>query len=239
MIIHSAPSFIACFGDRQDEISLDDIDHHILTDSLQSFAHKIKSSKLIFPHQVHADHGFMVNDEYLINHEDRYLFYQDGDYVITDKNKIGIGVVTADCLPIILYAPQKHVAAIVHAGWRGALKNVVASALDDMQKNYGVMLSGIKVFFGPAAKSCCYEVQQDFYDAFMEEGYDASAFVRKKNKIYFDNAVFVSFQLRNLGIRQDNIYTKYNICTICDISFCSYRRDQDKAGRQVTVVALR
>lgn len=239
MIIHSAPSFIACFGDRQDELSLDDIDHHILTDSLQSFAQKINSSQLIFPHQIHADHGFVVNNDYVYQNPDHNLFYKDGDYVITDLHNVGIGVVTADCLPVIMYAPSKHVIAVVHAGWKGSLQNVVAQAIEEMKQQYKIVPADLKVFFGPAAKACCYEVQQDFYDAFMNEGYDATAFIRKKNKIYFDNATFVSFQLRNLGISADNIYTKYNICTICDISFCSYRRDQEKAGRQVTVVALR
>lgn len=237
MIIHKTPSFLIYFGDQQKQLSLDDIDQHVYTPALQSVLQKMHIDQAAFLHQVHGVKGKHVTDDFMQG-KNLQLFYEDGDFLVTRQHGLGIGVTTADCLPIVLYDKVSHVVAIVHAGWKGSLGGIVQRCVKNMEDLFQTQPEKLQVFFGPAAKACCYEVQQDFYDAFMEQGADSLAFLKKKNKIYFDNAVFASFQLRNLGIPSENIYTKYNMCTICDTSFCSYRRDKDKAGRQVTIVAL-
>ena len=73
-----------------------------------------------------------------------------------------IGVLTADCLPIIFYDTKNHVAACIHAGWRSAIAEIVTKVVQMMFEKFKFAPEDLQIYFGPCAKTCCYQVQPDF-----------------------------------------------------------------------------
>jgi len=147
-------------------------------------------------------------------------------------------VLTADCLPIVLYDKKQSVVGVVHSGWRGSVQGVVICALQAMLQKYQSNMNDIEIFFGAAANTCCYEVQQDFCEQFSCYSYAKNSFIKRDNKLYFDNKRFIIDQLLDFGIQYEMIKDNKPNCTICCEQYCSFRRDKDRAGRQMTIVAL-
>ena len=234
MFIHKNQKFTIYFGDALQSISLDEIDRKEITPALKNIADQLSISQFVFLHQNHGVDGAVIqNDD-----TESQFFQQPGDYLITQKKDCGIGVVTADCLPIVIYDPTTHTSAIVHAGWKGAAAGIFAITIKKMVESYGASVATMQIYFGPAARPCCYEVQQDFVDQFMKFTNYRSAFVHKHDKLYFDSTVFTVNIAQSLGIKLKNIYTTYNVCTICDTSYCSFRREKENARRQITLISL-
>ena len=109
-----------------------------------------------------------------------------------------------------------------------------------MQQRFYSNLHKVQVFFGPSARICCYQVSESFYKDFVIKHSDSSgAFVKKNDGWYFDNSWFLQETMKKFGIKNENIYTNNAFCTICNVEFCSFRRQKEHANRQVTLVALR
>lgn len=223
------------FGDAESSISTDDIKRHLATESLQHIARSVGADQIVFLQQEHTDQGL-----YITHQDDKnYLFDQIGDYIMTQKKSCAIGVVTADCLPIIIYDPCTETVSIVHAGWKGLANKIIQKVFQRMVDEFFVQPCNVELYLGPGAQGCCYEVQQDFVEQFIEfQDYFDLIFIQKDDTIYFDSAAFIRLIARNLGINEEKIYTKYNLCTICNILFCSYRREKEKARRQISMVCL-
>jgi len=234
MFIHKKQRFTIYFGDASQNITLDEINQKKAIGSLEKIAQKLNILQFVFLHQNHGVEGDVIQK----SNAQSYFFQQSGDYLITKKKNCGIGVLTADCLSIVLYDPITQTAGIVHAGWRGSAAGILKIVIDRMVQDCGVFVDMMQMYLGPAARSCCYEVQQDFIKNFVHhENYQAS-FIQKDYKLYFDAAQFAVNIAQNLGIKDKNIYTTYNVCTICDTSFCSYRREKENACRQITLITL-
>lgn len=191
-------------------------------------------SHLIMLKQLHTTKGYAI-----LSPEDmqRYQPYtHEGDYLITNQPHVALGVATADCLPIFLIDSHHRVIAAVHAGWKGTLQQIIVKALEHMQAASNTQPAHVTVIFGPHAKPCCYEVQPDLVSLFPEY---PSAFIMRDKKIFFDNLKANTQQFLALGVQERNIITTYTQCTICNTRFCSVRRDQQKALRQCSWIALR
>ncbi len=195
----------------------------------------MQAQNIAFLRQEHGVQGKIIEQ----SDDHSYFFQSVGDYLITQKKDYGIGVVTADCLPIVIYDPVTGTAGIVHAGWKGLVAGAFEVAVTEMVKNFGTRPENLEIHLGPAARPCCYEVQQDFVDQFIDyQEYFHTFFMQRDGKIYFDSRYFVMVIARNLGIQHENLYTRYNVCTICNLSFCSYRREKENVRRQVTMICL-
>lgn len=243
MIIHSNPLFTIYFGNAQDALSQDyyynlSPEHELLEDPL--FMHlraTMGLESLIFLKQIHNDTGYVVTPETC--HDFKRPFFYEGDYLLTDLLGIGIGIMTADCLPIIMHDTRSNAIAAIHAGWRGSVKRIAQKAFAHMQKVYGTDGTDIRVFFGPSAQSCCYKVG-DTVTAYTEtDPLLAEALIEHADGLYLNVARYNMLQLIEVGIPQLAFHTSYNMCTICDERLCSYRRDNKSPYRQMTVVALR
>jgi YfiH family protein len=163
-------------------------------------------------------------------------FEGQGDYLITNQRNIGLGVLTADCLPIIFVDNVTGAVGIAHAGWRGSVKNITSITVARMQQEYGTKIEELSVFFGPCAKVCCYEVQLDFKNNFPDEN---KFFVQRGNQLFF-NLPFLNAHLLNAtGLPKTAMNEQYNCCTICNDDYFSFRRQGDAAGRNVSVVWIR
>jgi YfiH family protein len=157
----------------------------------------------------------------------------EGDAVVATTPGVAVGIVTADCAPMLLRDRRGRAVAAVHAGWRGAAAGVVESTLATLSRHAGVEPSDVDAVIGPAAGRCCYEVGQDVRDALGDRA--AAAFIPRRDRYLLDLRAAVRALAQRAGIRTVELLGP---CTICDARYASYRRDGAAAGRQLSWVAL-
>ncbi|MDH4027852.1 MAG: polyphenol oxidase family protein, partial [Nitrospirota bacterium] len=83
------------------------------------------------------------------------------DAVVTSRKNVFIGVLVADCVPVLLYDPAKEVAGAVHAGWRGTAQRILMNTIRTMHEKFLCSASDILVAIGPSIKQCSYEVGEE------------------------------------------------------------------------------
>lgn len=193
-------------------------------------------SRLLLIKQVHG------NDVLVIDRRIKdisKLYENSGDIIITNQYNIAIGVLTADCVPIMMVDPVKKVIGIIHAGWRGVVKYVVKNALDAMVNHFGSDSKNILAAIGPSIGQCCYEVADAVAASFAENMEYCNEFmIKKKNKWQIDLKKANFIQMKNAGILEKHISTE-NICTSCENNmFFSYRADGKITGRQLNFIML-
>lgn len=167
-------------------------------------------------------------------------FDLEGDFILTNSIGLPIGVFTADCVPILLYDPQKKVIGAVHAGWRGAVLGVIQEAVLAMMRDFGVDSASIQAFFGPAAQRCCYEVGKEVVEAVQSFSNSDSVLTYKGGQVWFDLPLFNRYQLESMGVLSESIHIEGpgQLCTIENKRYHSYRRDGVLAGRNVSLICL-
>jgi hypothetical protein len=187
------------------------------------------SLPLVRPRQVHGA-TVLLDEEVTATSE--------GDAVVTTRPGIAVGIVTADCAPILLRDRRDRVVAAVHAGWRGAVAGVVERTLAVFRQQAGVEPADVEAVIGPAAGGCCYEVGDDVRRAFTERpGIDvAHAFTARRDRFLFDLRAAVATIAMAAGVPAVRLAGP---CTICERGYASYRRDGAAAGRQLSFIALR
>jgi len=242
MLLHKAPLFHIYFGNAHDNLN----PQEYLTfpagytfDGHAAYARVYKAlqlEQLLFLHQTHSVEGFQITPENAVHFQP---FKHDGDFLITDLHHVGLGVVTADCLPIVFYDTRHQAVGIAHAGWRGSVQSVGIKTLEAMQRAYKTQLAEVQVYFGPSAQVCCYRVGDDFATSLESFSYADRTLQQRDNGLFFDLPLFNRLQLEAYGVKREGIALQYNICTICDENFCSYRRDGMQSKRQMTVVSLK
>jgi YfiH family protein len=236
-MINEYRDFLIYFGQKDRSICLEDFKKSRYSLEMQKLVDEHKLDHIIVLDQIHTDIGICADD---IDLQTQYSFLDfQGDFLATSKKNIGMVVLTADCVPVVLYDPIHHTIAVVHAGWKGTFAGVVDQAIRMMVTKYQTRKNDLKVFFGPSARACCYEVQQDFVDQFERRFGKLNTFFYRNNSIYFDKCLFLQQNLKKFGILESNINIENTRCTICNLDFCSYRREKQQAGRQITMVVLR
>jgi len=157
----------------------------------------------------------------------------DADALICDVPGLAIGVVTADCLPVLIAAPSGAVAA-AHAGWRGLAAGVLAATVAALREIAPDADRAVAVI-GPHVGAACYEVDEPVVRAFAARFGDAvETAVRASRTAHWkiDLARLARLDLERAGLASDRIATFPDACTACDPArFYSYRRDGPGAGR--------
>lgn len=233
------PNFTIYFGDASDDLyptwylAQSDLPSIIDVSPFDTMQQSMNLQSLLFLRQVHGIDGAVVRDN-----NPQSSFAREGDFLITNCVGAGIGLMTADCLPLVYYDHINHAAAVVHAGWQGSVRGVATIALARMADEYGTHPADVQVFFGPSAQRCCYAVSDNFATNLMPSGFVEQVLQRREGQLYFDLPQFNRLQLDAAGVRPDAISTAYNLCTICDHRFFSHRREKERAGRQVTIVGV-
>jgi YfiH family protein len=163
----------------------------------------------------------------------------EADAIVTRVAGVAIGVLTADCLPILLFDPVKKAAGAVHAGWRGTVERVAQKAVEALTKRFGSRPGDVHAALGPSIGRCCYRVNaavtKNFRNTFgacreyLSEGPDPKLDIRGANLE----------QLLQSGLEKDNISSE-DICTSCmNGFFFSYRKEGEESGRQMSFVMIR
>ena len=161
----------------------------------------------------------------------------EGDSLYTDLNGVGVGIYTADCLPIIYFAEEKNIVGAIHAGWRGTLKEIVSKTFTYLTKELSCTGSKIYVALGPSIEGDCYEVGEDVAGEYVKKFNNHEEFLTEKKggKFSLDLLEANLFQLKNAGITNFDCLTN---CTFCDKNLPSYRRDGKGAGRILSFIGL-
>ena len=187
-----------------------------------------------------------------------------GDGLITSTPGILLGVLTADCLPVILIDPKNRAVGVFHAGWRGTVKRIVEKGVGEMHRWFGTRPRDLMAAIGPGIRGCCYEVGPELCDAFESQFSYADALFRETKdrdeihekypllfltsrapghselpkKIFLDVAEANRRQLLAAGVLAKNI-TDVGLCTSCRPElFFSHRRDRGVTGRMMAVVGI-
>jgi YfiH family protein len=156
---------------------------------------------------------------------------QGVDGLVTDKRNVALFATFADCYPIVLWDPQKRVAALVHAGWRGTQARVAAAAVRFMQSEYRSAPRDVRAGIGPGICGRCYEVGEDVANRFDQR------FVRDSTpgKFLLDLAAANRAQLEEQGVPE---VFSLDLCTKETGFLPSHRRTPD-GTRFGAIVAIR
>lgn len=181
--------------------------------------------------QVHGAHVEIITSE-------TSSYVDNTDALVTSTEGITLGVVTADCVPIILLDPQQHIAGAIHAGWKGIVAGVIEQTIRVMHKE-GADPSRILVSIGPHISACCYSVPferaRQFSDMFLNE----TVAVQKGTEWYVDIGKASRIMLMKSGISESHI-DAVAPCTSCrNDQFYSYRKDsKDTFGEMLAFISL-
>ena len=194
-----------------------------------------KSEEIFLLHQIHSDKFVFIKKKFKSNKKKI-----KADAIITNKKKLPIAVLTADCVPILLYDNNNNMIAAIHAGWKGAYKGIIKKVINFMIKQ-GCKESSIIAAIGPSISQKSYNVKEDFKKKFIKKDRKNKIFFkRKKNMLYFDLPYFVKSQLKSIKIRNIDMmnidtYDKKN-------NFFSARRSlrlkHDDYGRNISIIMI-
>jgi polyphenol oxidase len=191
----------------------------------------IHDGRIVTMKQVHGDQIIEVKDRNIKE-------AGEGDGMLTQEMDAFLGVLTADCLPILFVAPEKRIVAAVHAGWRGTLKGIAAKMVRLLNSEHGISPDAIEAALGPAIGPCCYEVKQDVSRPLVERwGKIADLCVEPRDgKTYLDLRRLNRAILEQAGVPSQQIY-QLGPCTSCaPDEFFSYRREKKETGRQISFI---
>ena len=200
---------------------------------------KIVSKKIGINKKVVLLKQLHTNKIYFINKLSKKKLIGDG--LITKTRGIAIGILTADCAPILFFDPIKNIIGAVHSGWKGAYKKIGKKMINSFKKR-GSRLNDIYAVIGPCISKNNYEIKKDFKIKFLRQSIkNKKHFKIVKNKIYFDLKGYIFKQLKNAGInnietiRKDTFNPKNN--------FFSARRSLKKKindyGRNISIIMIK
>jgi YfiH family protein len=195
----------------------------------------VTPARLIGPKQIHSAKAVIVRDGWEPGGA------PEADAIVTDCPGLAIGVLTADCVPVLLAGREAGVIAAVHAGWKGAKAGIVENAIEAMQ-SLGAQPDRIVAAIGPAISHAAYEVSPEFEAAFLAEaGANGKYFSRAPGaRPHFNLIAYVRDRLSRCGAIS---VQDASLCTYENESILfSFRRSVHKAepdyGRQISAILL-
>jgi YfiH family protein len=163
------------------------------------------------------------------------------DGLVTDRPDVVLGVMAADCAPVLLADPQARVIGACHAGWRGALTGVVEATIAAME-TLGARREGVRAVVGPCIGRDSYEVGPEFPAPFLEQDEANAAFFRdapRTGHFLFDLAGYLTHRIGKVGVAATA--TGHDTLAAAE-DFFSYRRNTLQGvrdyGRGLSAIAL-
>jgi len=208
-----------------------------INENLKIVKNKIskKSKNIFLLHQFHSDKFYFIKKNTRLNKK-----RIKADAIITEQKKLPIAVLTADCVPILLYDSKKKMVAAIHAGWKGAFKGIITKVIKFMLAK-GCKRNSITAAIGPCISQKSYNVREDFRKKFIKKDKKNSIFFKDKKKIlYFDLPNFVKSQLKlnkiiNIDMINVDTFVKKN-------NFFSSRQSlklkHDDYGRNISIIMI-
>jgi len=201
-----------------------------------AIAKNFPNMHFIVANQTHSDNIVIIkekNKTWLSSREEHAI--EDCDALITNRTDIMLTILTADCVPILLFDPKQNVVAAIHAGWKGTEQEIAAKTVKKMQEEFNSNPKDIIAGVAPSIGRCCYEVDWNVAQHFeaIENAYD-----KKGDKYMLDLPYVNKLQLLNAGLLEENIEMS-NICTACEVEdYFSYRKEGGCSGRFMSMIGL-
>lgn len=188
---------------------------------------------------IHQVHGAKVET---VKRIWSHLEAPEADALVTDQPGIALGILTADCVPVLLADPERPIIGAAHAGWKGALGGVLEATLDAMV-HLGAESHRMIAAIGPAISQQSYEVDAAFRDRFLHDNAETGQWFKPASQpghFLFDLPAYAAARLTRAGISQ---ITSLDLCTYRDEDrFYSFRRATHRRepdyGRQLSAIML-
>lgn len=194
----------------------------------------VGSDHLLTAYQIHSPIAHVVDEPWETQPQ--------GDAIVTTTPSLALGALSADCAPILIVDPEARVVACAHAGWRGALGGVVASAVEAMN-GLGARPDRMVAAVGPCIGPRSYEVGLDFLDRFTADAPGSERFFApgaRPDKRLFDLPAFVLDRLAAAGVARAEWIGRDTLADEAD--FFSNRRNvlrgEADYGRLMSAVTL-
>ncbi|MBB5073222.1 hypothetical protein HNQ69_000326 [Bartonella callosciuri] len=216
--------------------SSNDQSEHIIQNRILIADHfGAKVQNLVTVTQVHSCEVVLVNKAFIDEPP-------KADALVTTTQGLIIGILTADCGPILFADPQAGVIAAAHAGWRGSLNGIVEKTISVMEKQ-GAKRQSITAVLGPCIGPCHYQVTDEFYNQFIDCDKKFQKYFLKTDKLNhfrFNLWTFITDQLKEAGVNASCV----ELCTYQNEQrFFSYRRaihrNEPDYGRQISAIMLK
>lgn len=195
------------------------------------------SDNLVTLYQIHSNRCIYVEHV----SEER----QEADALVTDEANIALGILTADCAPVLLYGEKENgdpVIGAAHAGWKGALYGVLQSTVKMMVEK-GCVPNSMRACIGPSIAQKSYEVSHNFADAFLDQDEGNEHFFKnaqKEGHLMFDLPGYAASQLAQAGVGHVSIIDRDTYAL--EDKFFSYRRathrNENDYGRQISIIGI-
>ncbi len=203
----------------------------------------ISPERIFAPFQIHEAEIGCIDAGFLSLTETLQEEAMNGkDALVTDIPGVCVAVSTADCVPVLVYAPDKKVVAAIHAGWRGTVKQIVAKTIACMADRYSCDPSRMMAGIAPSIGQAAFEVGEEVADAFRTTGVDMDRIMKRHpqtGKAHIDLWEANRIQLLQAGLQADRIEVS-GICTYQhDKDFFSARRLGIKSGRILSGILIK
>jgi len=215
------------YGSNDDRAAIDE-------NRRRAVAALLPNSELATVHQVHSADVVYVERSWTQSERPR------ADAMVTDRPNLLLGILTADCAPVLLADVEAGVVGAAHAGWRGAFAGVAEATIDAMEA-LGANRRRIHAAIGPAIAQPSYEVDGSFRQRFLEAASDNDRFfaVSAATRPHFDLPAYVEHRLRSAGVRVEIL----GLDTYADSDrFYSFRRathlGEADYGRHLSAIAV-
>ena len=205
--------------------------------NLKLVSDKINCDKnsLITLNQKHTDQVIHFKNEISVKNK------LTADAIVSEVKNVGIGILAADCAPILFYDPKNKIIGCAHSGWKGALNGIIKNTIkkfNELNSNNSDLIAVV----GPCIGKKNYEVRKDFFNKFISQNSNNEIFFEKKDndKFFFDLRSFINNEISKSGIKNiENL----DMDTFSEKDFFySYRRSQlnkeKDYGRCISVILM-
>ena len=205
--------------------------------NLEIISGKINCNKnsLITLNQKHTNQVVYFKNETSIKNK------LTADAIVSEVKNVGIGILTADCAPVLFYDPKKKIIGCAHSGWKGAFNGIIKNIVkkfNELNSNSNDLIAVV----GPCIGKKSYEVKEDFFNKFVSYENNNKIFFEKINsgKFLFDLRGFINKEISNSGVTNiENL--EMDTFSQKDF-FYSYRRSQlnkeKDYGRCISVILM-
>lgn len=215
------------YGSSDDRTAIDE-------NRRRAVAALLPGAQLATVHQIHS------SEVVYVEHSWPQTVRPRADAMVTDRPDILLGILTADCGPVLFADGEAGVIGAAHAGWRGAIAGVTDATIAAMEK-LGAARERIRAAVGPTIAQPSYEVDEGFRGRFLEADVGNERFFVRgpAGKPHFDLPAYVEHRLQSAGVQAENL----NLDTYADPErFYSFRRATHRGeadyGRQVSLIGL-
>lgn len=202
---------------------------------------QIPIDRLVQAGQVHGTGVYAVqNEDAGRGAMERTSVLAPADGLITNQPDLYLFACFADCVPLLFWDPIQRAVGLAHAGWRGTVNGMALAMVRALHASYGSRPADLRIYIGPSAGPCCYEVGPDVVRAAQERfGTTTSLLTRRRGEHAFFDLWGANRQiLVEAGVAPDHIEVSV-LCTIDHAErFFSHRASGGQTGRFAAVIGL-